>query len=33
MTLGHPLDVKERVEQGIKFGLPIKINDNSVMGS
>lgn len=32
LTAGHPLDVKGRVEEGIEFGLPIKIGDNVWIG-
>ncbi|MCG6200898.1 sugar O-acetyltransferase [Psychromonas antarctica] len=31
-TAGHPLDVKGRVEEGIEFGLPIKIGHNVWIG-
>jgi len=31
-TAGHPIDVKGRVEEGIEFGLPIKIGDNVWIG-
>ncbi|HEY7865017.1 MAG TPA: sugar O-acetyltransferase [Psychromonas sp.] len=31
-TAGHPLDVKGRVEEGIEFGLPIKIGNNVWIG-
>lgn len=32
LTAGHPLDVKSRVEQGIEFGLPIKVGHNVWIG-
>ncbi|WP_375749271.1 sugar O-acetyltransferase [Vibrio sp. HN007] len=31
-TAGHPLDVKGRVEEGVEFGLPIKIGNNVWVG-
>ncbi|WP_019614209.1 sugar O-acetyltransferase [Psychromonas ossibalaenae] len=31
-TAGHPLDVKSRVEEGVEFGLPIKIGNNVWVG-
>ena len=31
-TAGHPLDVKGRIEEGIEFGLPIKIGHNVWVG-
>ncbi|MFT6986649.1 MAG: maltose O-acetyltransferase [Psychromonas sp.] len=31
-TAGHPLDVKGRVEEGVEFGLPIKIGNNVWIG-
>ncbi|GAM55090.1 maltose O-acetyltransferase [Vibrio ishigakensis] len=31
-TAGHPLDVKQRVEEGVEFGLPIKIGHNVWIG-
>lgn len=31
-TAGHPLDVKARVEEGVEFGLPIKIGNNVWIG-
>ncbi len=31
-TAGHPLDVKGRVEEGIEFGLSIRIGDNVWIG-
>lgn len=31
-TAGHPLGVKERVEQGVEFGLPITIGHNVWLG-
>lgn len=31
-TAGHPLAVKERVEEGVEFGLPITIGDNVWLG-
>lgn len=31
-TAGHPVGVKERVEEGIEFGLPIKIGNNVWIG-
>lgn len=31
-TAGHPLSVKERVEEAVEFGLPIKIGDNVWLG-
>ncbi|WP_372882490.1 sugar O-acetyltransferase [Psychromonas sp.] len=31
-TASHPLDVKGRVEEGIEFGLPIKIGNNVWIG-
>lgn len=33
LTAGHPLDVKARVEEGVEFGLPIKIGDNVWIGA
>lgn len=31
-SAGHPLDVKGRVEEGIEFGLPVKIGHNVWIG-
>lgn len=31
-TAGHPIDVKGRVEEGVEFGLPIKIGHNVWIG-
>ena len=31
-TASHPLDVKGRVEEGVEFGLPIKIGNNVWVG-
>jgi maltose O-acetyltransferase len=31
-TAGHPIDAKARVEEGIEFGLPIKIGDRVWLG-
>lgn len=31
-TAGHPIDVKDRVEEGVEFGLPIKIGNNVWIG-
>ncbi|WED24619.1 sugar O-acetyltransferase [Vibrio sp. JC009] len=31
-TAGHPIDVKGRVEEGVEFGLPIKIGNNVWVG-
>ncbi|WP_172564157.1 sugar O-acetyltransferase [Vibrio navarrensis] len=31
-TAGHPIDVKGRVEDGVEFGLPIRIGNNVWLG-
>lgn len=31
-TAGHPIDAKLRVDEGVEFGLPIKIGDNVWVG-
>lgn len=32
LTVGHPLDVKGRVEDGVEFGTPINVGDNVWLG-